>query len=381
MNDRHGRRGLLLAVASLSALLACSDSSAPPAAAAATADAARDAPSDNSMADSLPSDASPVDQAAPDAAGCADELDLSPFTLDPGYCVVRRFAVDGLPHCFNLAADELWTFHPSTADPKDWPVKRQRYDAASGTLGAAETVFSFTPQIDAPADKAFGSEFLALSAGGQVAAGYTVNKTFAGEVLWGSGPTAKTVEQATGNFDAIFFDEQTLLIDGSGAGAAQEGQGVYIVADGEQPRRLIDGLGDLSGHLALGDSVLFAGGFFGTETRIYAFTRAEVAAAISAGETLTAAEHGDLVYTGSLLDAAALHDALVVARMTADLQLEAIGAIAVTVAGDAVTPGGSHHIATPGGALAFGRLATWDRWLALLLRRGTTTEIAVLRAR
>ena len=81
----------------------------------------------------------------------------------------------------------------------------------------------------------------------------------------------------------VFLDNQTLLVNGAGAGAAQDGQGVYVCQEGKTPRLLIKDIGVMSGFMALGKKVLFAGGYFTGGSKIYGFSLAEVQAAIAGG--------------------------------------------------------------------------------------------------
>jgi hypothetical protein len=321
--------------------------------------------------------------AAPDAGAteaaapvCPSGLDLKPFTLDAGYCVRYRVPLATVASAVATTADRIWTF-ASAGTPAGGLLEEHAVKPGGTQLEAASAVFGFP----LPAAKHYPGTYLARSAGGKLAAGYTEDQTFDGAIYLGAkGGTPIMIEKAQGNYDAVFLDEETLLVNGAGLGAAQEGQGVYLWRAGSAPRRLIKELGGMSGQLALGPGVLHAGGYFTDGNKLYAFTLAEVKAAIAAGKTLSATADGDLVYAGGSLDATALADDLVVAKMnTTTYAVEAVQRIAVTIAGDKVSAGATTTICTPGGALTLEGIASDGQTLALLLAGGK--ELAAVRQR
>ncbi|MFZ5786194.1 MAG: hypothetical protein ACOY3Y_07100, partial [Acidobacteriota bacterium] len=279
---------------------------------------------------------------------CPPGLDLKPFTLDAAYCVLYRAPLATAASAVATTANRVWTF-ASAGTPAGGLLEEHAVKPGGVQLEAASAVFGFP----LPATKHYLGTYLARSAGGKLAAGYTEDQTFDGAIYFGAkGGSPVKIEKAQGNYDAIFLDDETLLVNGAGLGAAQEGQGVYLWRAGSAPRRLVKDLGGMSGQLALGPGVLHAGGYFTDGNKLYAFTLAEVKAAIAAGKTLSATSDGDLVYAGGSLDAAALADDLVVAKMnTTTFAVEAVQRIAVTIAGDKVSAGATSTICTPGGAL------------------------------
>jgi hypothetical protein len=254
--------------------------------------------------------------------------------------------------------------------------------------GQAQKLVSSPPvflAFAAPGSKLYAGEYLARSPGGQLAAGYTADTTFDGQVLYGDKgiKTPKAVDKATGNYDVVFLGETDLLINGTGAGAAQEGQGVYLAQEGKAPWLLIKDLGSFSGHLALGPGVLYAGGYFNDGNKLYAFSLTELQSAISGGTALSATTDGDLIHTGGVLDAVALDDdSLVVSRADASFAFEAVTQIPVTVSGDTVQAGQAKDLVTAGGAVQPKRLAAAGAQVALLLDDGAgKLELAVIEAK
>jgi len=348
---------------------------------AAVDGAAAEAGADGPLADTHPT---PDQQITPDApvSPCNPALDLKPLTLAPAYCVVYRFTLAAQPDAINLAGEELLTYAlDKSAAPFSGSVQLRLIDTVSGKPGAASPYLSFTASTADAATKVFASNFLPRSAGGFVAASYT-DSSFAGEIFWGDKgiKTPKQVDQAS-NYDAVFLDDTTLLVNGAGIGAAA-GQGVYVIQEGKAAWRVITDIGELSGHLGLGQSVLFAGGAFGTsyENKIYAFTLAELKAAIVAKTALSAATAGDLIYTASYIpDAAALGDSLVAGPPDASYGFQSVKRVPVTVSGNNVTAGAATTLVTPAGGGNVSALAgSGSKRLGLLLSGTGKIEIAVV---
>ena len=239
---------------------------------------------------------------------CLSVPALAAHTLTAGYCAVAAFDAPA-PGPFAIEGDSaLWFFEADAAVDNHFAVVRYPREAGAAALGAGTSVFGFT--VDT-ADNLFPGAYLALSAAGDAAVGYSLASDFSGAVMVGrAGETAETIA-AKGNYDVIFWDDDSLLINGLGAGTSEDGQGLYLYKGG-QGRKLVGALGAASGPLCKGQDVLFVGGFFETENRVFAFSAAEVVAAISNAKTLAADVDGDLVYQGPLTDAVAFGNDLIV---------------------------------------------------------------------
>jgi hypothetical protein len=332
-------------------------------------------------ADARLADAPRAADARPDAgaAACAAGLDLKPLVLDAGYCVLYRVPLAGAPGAFAASSGRVWTYTiTSAASPAKGELWESAVDASAQKLGAASAVFSFA----LPAAKVFASGYLARSPSGALfAAGYTEDITYDGGLFIGAkGATPKQLDKAKGNFDALFLDEGTLLINGVGLGAAQEGQGVYLWREGAAPRRLVKDLGTMSGHLALAPGALFAGGYFADGNKLYAFSLAEVKAAIASGKALSAASDGDLVYAGGALGVATLGEELAIVKMNATtFAAEELVLLPATVAGDKVTAGTPRTLVAPGGGVVIDGIAGDGGALAISF--AGVKELAAIRRR
>lgn len=319
----------------------------------------------------------PDQHLTPDAAPPA-KVDLKPFTLDSGFKALYRFADPAAKGAtaMALSVDTLYLYQWGGATA-DSTVSMAAIDPKTGKPGTLAPVFSFKPTLTGTL---FAGGFLALSPKGFAAAGYTKSGTFEGEIYWGDKgiKTAKQVAKAKGNYDAIFLDDKTMLINGAGVGTAQDGQGVYYYEEGKTPRRLIKDLGSASGQMALGNGVVFAGGFFTTQTKIYGFSLAEIKAAVSGSKTLSAATDGDQVFAGNLSAAGALGNDLVLIQLDASWKFKAVSQLPVTLAGDKVTVGTAKDIVSGGGTASIGKLAYSGKRLGLYITDGTKKEIAVI---
>jgi len=308
---------------------------------------------------------------------CPAGLDLAPFSLEADYCVLYRVQLSAAASAVAVSTNTVWSF-ASGGLPAKVVLEGRAVESGGTALGAALPFFDFA----LPTTKIYLGTYLARSpSGAKLAAGYTEDTTYDGALFIGAkGGTPEKVDQAQGNYDALFLDEDTLLVNGSGLGTAQEGQGVYLFRKGSAPRRLLKDLGAMSGQLALGKTLLFAGGYFADGNKIYGFSLAEIKAAIASGATLSATADGDLVYAGGSLDAVALGDDLVVAKMNpTSFAVERVQRIAASVTGDKVSAGATSTIATPGGSLTLEGLASDGEILALLLSGGK--ELAAVRRR
>jgi hypothetical protein len=314
-----------------------------------------------------------ADHARPDSATCGAGLDLSPLVLASDLCVVRRTALPWAPAAVALRGGTVWGLHgTTTASDFHGEVTRWTIDGA-GKLGSATSVLTFT---ETTTSTVFAGEYLALApASDVVAVGYTLDKTFDGAVYWGPPATSpKKVSKAQGNYDAVLLDDTTLLLNGFGAESAQQGQGVYVI-DAAGARRLIKDLGAMSGPLVITDVALVAGGYFTKGTQLYGFSLAEIKAAIAGGKELSASGDGDLVYSGAVLDAASLGDALALSRADATtFAFTGVALVPLTVSGDKVTAGAVKDAVTLGGSETVARLASGGAQLGLLIG----SELAVV---
>ncbi|MCK5800691.1 MAG: hypothetical protein KAI47_26070, partial [Deltaproteobacteria bacterium] len=241
------------------------------------------------------------------------------------------------------------------------------------TLGSSTDVFSFTV---AGTQDLFSGHYLAMApTGGIVAVGYTL-KDQSGGIELGAAGSAPTEIAGTGNYDAIYLDADTLLVNGQGLGAVDKGHAVYAYKAGAA-RALITDAGSFSGFIAVGAHVLFAGGYT-TKNEIWAFSLAEVKAAIAGGTTLSAKTDGDLVYAGPITDAATLGDDLVFVDDDF-VTFNAVRRVAITVTGDSVSAGATSDIVTPGtsGAKVTG-LSAQGLWLGLRFTTSATGGVDTL---
>ncbi len=321
------------------------------------------------------SEARPPDAAAP---ACSPTLDLAPLTLDPAFCVGLRVTLAAAPTALAFRAGTLWTL---TAGGTPFTLEIQEAPLGVAGGGPATRYFAAAPASTA---KVFGGEYLALTGGGEAAAvGWSEQGTTAGSIYWGARGTAapEQLQQATGNYDALFLDDQTLLVNGTGLQAAQDGQGVYVLRKGSAARRLIKDLGEFSGHLGLGTSVLFAGGYFKDGNKVYAFTLSELQAALASGKVLSATSDGDLVIAAEAIDATAVEDELVLARMNpTTYAFDGVTRVPVSVTGDAVKAGAPEPLVGAAKGASVVKLASWQGQLGLLLG-DAKAELALVRRR
>ena len=331
-------------------------------------------PDKGPLVDQAPS----VDNALPDAAAslCNSSLDLKPLTLDTAYCVVYRAALAAAINAFNFKGDTVWTFTGSGTSFVG-KVEEAAIDAKTGKLGAASSVFSFTPTITGTI---YAGGYLAASPKGFLAAGVTEGKTFTGEIFWGDKgiKTPKKVDKANGNFSVVFLDDSTLLINGTGVGSAQSGQGVYWYKEGQTPRLLIKDMGVASGDMALGAKTVYAGGYFTGGSKLYGFSLAEIKAAISGSKTLSASTDGDLIHSGSISGAAALGDDVALLTLDSAWKFKAVTHTIVIVTGDKLTSGAPTDLVQAGGTTAVSGLAASGNRLGLYLTDSTKQELAFI---
>jgi hypothetical protein len=333
---------------------------------------------DAAAPDLAPPDQAPPDQAPPDGGSgpaCNSSLDLKPLALDSAWCVVYRFEHSDSLSAFNFSGSSLYSYLGGGSSFKG-DVEVATIDHSSGKPGGLVPVFSFGPL----SGTLYASGYLALSPKGYAAVGYTKSGTFEGEIYWGDRgiKTPKRVAGAKGNYDVIFIDDKTLLINGTGVGTAQSGQGVYLYQEGKAARLLIKDMGSYSGFLALGQAVVFAGGYFSSGNKIYGFSLSEIKAAIGGSKTLSATTDGDLMAAAGASDATALGDDLVLATTDSSYKFEALSRIPVTVSGDKLSAGTAGDLVTAGSGSSVSQLAASGALLGLYLT-GTKNEMAFIK--
>ena len=317
------------------------------------------------------------DQATPDMPALPAK-DLKPFVLDSGYKVLYRFN-DPAPQgtaAFNFSGAKIYLYEFG-GSPSAGKVSEADLDAKTGKPGALSTVFSFSPTVSGTL---FAGGYVALSPKKFVAAGYTASTTYEGEIYWGDKgiKTPKKVDKAKGNYDVAFLDDKTMLINGTGVGTAQSGQGVYLYEEGKTPRRLIKDMGIASGCMVLGGKTVFAGGYFSSGNKIYGFSLAEIKAAITKSKTLSPTD-GDLISTDSSSDAASLGDDLVLVKLDKSWKFSSLTVIPVTVTGDKLSAGTAKDIVTGGGGTAgITKLAGAGKQLGLYMADGSKKELAII---
>ena len=370
------------------ALAACSDDDKPGPDATTGKDVGADASADKGPApdqegvDQMTVDLKVVDQnasfdkATPDMPLLAK--DLKPFVLDSGYTVLYRFddPVAAGAAAFNFSGTKLYLFEFG-GSPAAGKVSEAAIDVKTGKPGALSTVISFSPGLTGTL---FASSYVALSPKLLVAAGYTESTSYDGEIFWGDKgiKTPKKIDKAKGNYDAIFLDDKTLLINGTGAGTAQSGQGVYLYEEGKTPRLLIKDMGTFSGYMVLGEKTVYAGGYFTSANKVYGFSLAEIKDAVAKSATLSSTTDGDLIYTGNASDAATLGDDLVLVKLDSSWKFQAVAVVPVTVAGDKLMAGTAKEIITGGGTAGVSKLAGAGKHLGLYIADGSKKELAII---
>lgn len=339
---------------------------------ASTPDAGPDqGPSEDAMGDGGSDLTSTADQGG---GSCKAGLDVAPLTLATGYCVGARLT---LPTSLALAFDgsTLWTAENGTS-ARRFVLRARSLDRSMGILGQPLDIFDF--EVAGTAQLYAGAYLASWPPAGRLAFGYTLDDQ-SGAVWSGGGSTTPLEIAAQGNYDAIYLDADTLLINGLGAGAASEGQGVYVFVAGAG-RRLIKDVGTYSGFLARGDNVVYAGGF-STQNELWAFTKAELLAAIAAKTTLSGTTDGDVIYAGAAIDAAALGDDLLVIDDDF-VAFKALRRVAVTVSGDTVTKGSVGDVVVAGTDTSIKptEVAMHGGWIGLRLVGGANDELVLLKA-
>lgn len=256
---------------------------------------------------------------------CRDELTLgSSLELDEQSCVVARVAMpEGA--AFGLSPASLWTYAIDATSSNELRVDAFVLDVMGNSLGEQREVLRLAAQAGAD-EMVFPSAFVAVAPGPALAVGYT-RGDLSGLIVGSTTSTTELSVAAPGNYDAAWLDSDALLVNGLGLGDDESGQALYLWQQ-SGVRRLIEGLGDSSGIVAVGDDVVFAGGGFGSfpniVNRVFAFPRDRVEAAVADGTTLSADTDGVLAYEGDLADAVAMGNDLVVLDSIFDVDLGAM---------------------------------------------------------
>jgi len=288
---------------------------------------------------------------------CRTDIDIAPLQLAKNFCVVATMAA---PAASAMAFDskQLLTFSLAEAkadNSRQLLVESRELELETGAVGDP------VPYLETPAPRTddtpiYAGQYLALARDGSVAVGYTLgDETRSGAIQYGQPQQQVERMDAKGNYDAIWLDEDTLLVNGLGLGDTETGAAVYAysVSSG-QSRAVITGLGSDSGFMASGETVVLAGAFDqkASVNRVYAFTEDEVQRAIEQDRQLDASD-GDLAYEGDLADATAIGNQLVVLDQGYDTETFApifhgLRRVPLTVDGDNVSVGESREIVAPG---------------------------------
>lgn len=283
---------------------------------------------------------------------CRTELDLRPLELSERLCVVANLGeLPPQTAAFAVTTSQLWLYGPGDADA-GFSVTTLDMDLGQGTVSdKGIEALGFSVQLDEGVS-AFPGGFLAVAADRTPAVGYTRDSDFGGSVLVAADPSPRDLD-SPGNYDAVWLDDDTLLVNGQGLGGGAPQQGLYAwQRQGDARQMLIGNLGTASSFVARGDSVVFVGESAWPTNKLYAFTTAELQQALAEGRTLDAKADGDLVYEGQIIDATAMADSLVVLETSFDEAFTALfGAvrrIGVSVQGASISATEDEELIMPG---------------------------------
>lgn len=290
--------------------------------------------------------------ADPQAIACRAHHGLGALQLHEEFCLVDRFSV-APTSAMTVAQQLLWSFDVVTDEGDDntpaLMVEAHALDNNSPVESLRIAALDNEPEL------VFPGGYVAVSPGGAIAVGFS-RPDFSGAIAGLEADGRPLRIEAPGNFDAAWLDDQTLLVNGAGLGSEHAGQGLYVWREG-QAQLLVGDLGSFSGYLAVGSSVVHAGGAFGSfpelTNRVFAFTIDELRAAIREGAVLSAAIDGDLVWEGDVSDMAAFDDDLLLIDSRFDFDagrvaFAAVRSIPAAVSGGRVDIGAAQAlIATP----------------------------------
>lgn len=319
------------------------------------------------------------------ALACLSASDVAGLPLDEQFCVIAQLdlADRGPISALALDSESLYTYRQIAAEGDEttvFAVERLPLSWNDQTLGSGEDLFRF----DLPGSDAFAGFYLARSTGGSIAVGYTLADR-SGAIRYGASQTEPSELDAPGNFDTIWWDEDTLLVHGQGLGDLAGDPGVYAWRRGKAPFQLVGGLGTANSYLAAGPDVLYVGESAWPNNTFHALTRDEVDRAIEDEQQLQPSD-ADLIYDGPATDATALGNDLVVLDISYDEAFSPIfngvHRIGVSVEQASVTTEGATEVlaAASGEATTTpGQLVSYGDWLAVVYGDAEDQHITVLR--
>lgn len=294
-------------------------------------------------------------------------------TLDEGYCAITTLDLPAGPAAaLALTADRALVLRQlSPADGKTRLLLEElRLELGeSPAKGTAQELARLDVAISKD-DPIFVGGYLARSPGGSLALGYTRSSDFSGAVLLVAPPAGPDEIEGPANYDAVWLDDDTLLVQGKGLDAAKNGVGLYVWRRGEGARQLAAGLGDASSYLASGPDVVYVGQSAWPKNIIHAFSRAELVRAIDEGALLELSA-SDIVYDGPASDITVMGNDLIVLDVTYDEAFNAVfngvHRIAVRVEGDAVASSETAQVLEPTDrAVAPSHVVSHGDWLGIV---------------
>lgn len=304
----------------------------------------------------------------------ADEcIDILPLSLNENYCVVAKFTAP-IANAYAMDGQYLYTFE-NTTTVDQYVVNKRALDIATHMLAEqGEEVFSFTDMKGG----AFAGQYLAVHDSLQFAVGLTYADQ-SGDIYIGDTQGQLTKVSASGNFDAVFYDTDTLLVNGQGIENIEDGQGVYFYQKANAAK-LITQLGSFSGYLGISDTILFAGGY-ATENEIRAFDLNTVDASLNAATTIDAT-NASLIYAGNIMDSVVWKNALVL--IDDDFTtFNAIHMIAVIKDGTGISKGSEFELISKGAeqTLRPSALFAYGDYLGVLLTNAGDSQLIFIKAK
>ncbi len=177
---------------------------------------------------------------------------------------------------------DRYTLDPSVVMPEVQPVGSATVNITGGVQSFAGGYLAIAPATTNDGTALFGYTTADDGFPGEVIAMNTADGTYGSM-------------SANGNFDAVWIDDERYLLNGTSAGAVDEGLGVYHVdVSGNEPviQRVVSGFGDFSGAVAIdhGRGLVFVGGFYSSDgDRVYVIPLADIDAALADGAPIDAA--------------------------------------------------------------------------------------------
>jgi len=320
-----------------------------------------------------------ADVAAPDTPidtglVCDDTLDLAPFILHEDYCVFERFSVPtpsalSAPIAFSFDGLYARSLHEDSGSNGNFFVEGWQVNPSSNDATPSSQVFSLTASVGS---SAIAGTYLPSGPGSRFAFGWRDDVSNAAEiVVVDNGSTAETIAGVTFNSGFHFVDSSSYLIATNAIGDDRSGSGVYSY-DSTGSTRVIGDLGALTAGLHVGDSVLYARGFYAPDgIRMYGFTMAEVEQAISTATALTATTDGDLVDQEGdfLFDQSAVQgDDLFLTKLHRTVTQSQLVRFSIRTTDTAVVTGEPFIVAEAQERGVGGQLATTDAFVAMMVR-------------